>query len=553
MKDSTAIILLLFVTLLLTVPFLNQALHLDDQEFISFAQIQLDHPLQFFLEDYNYMGFHFDVFRTTHPPLLSSILALVMYISGTQSELLFHGSYLIFPVVAAVSMFYLGKRFTRMPFFASLLLITSTGFLVMSHNLRGDLPGLALWLFVTTIFIFGVDRNNRNLIILTSVLIVLATMTSYQCLCLIPLLLLYLLLKRKISLLFLSPLVIAIIFFIAFTFYVRWSSGGFPNFSYSAVGFDFLPGLSDPHMKVLALLTFIGGSIIFPLSVVVIIARKCRELIIVASAITIITVGSVIILYTDRDLSTLEVALLIPMLAAGISMVYLTLKPLFLYVHSLLGHSPVADTDNVFLSVWVLGISFFNIMSMPSIAVRHLLPLFPPMILLFVKKSETILLEKPKTLTVFAASTVAVGLLISLPASIADYRLADSYRDTAKYFSERYMDTSTKVWYQGEFGFRYYMDKYGFSMLSPSSTAAAGDIIIRSETSCIVGSGTYDFFMKPPEERTEIIESIDIEDSFPVRIRTPWANTGFYSHRMGPVPVVASNLLVDHYSVYLCR
>lgn len=544
---------LLLLVLLLTLPFLNQAFHLDDQEFISFARVQQDDPLQFYLEDHDYMGIHFDVFRTTHPPVLSSLLATAMTVGDTESEYALHGVYLIFPIIAAFGMLSLSRRFTGMPLFASILLVTSMGFLVMSHNLRGDVPSVAMWLAATAVFIKGVDGNQRNLVLLSGALTFLAVMTSYQCLSLIPLMLLYLVLKKRLSLLNVTPAIATIVLFLGYTFLVWQSSGGLPNFSYDVLGIGLDYNLSSFHVKAFAAIAFIGGTVIFPASLFLMLEKKKLDWIVIMLGFVGITLAAILTsLLSGSYMKIFTGVVFVALFTSGLVIAYIALKYLLAGVVRWKKRTYVS-ADRLFLSVWFWVVVSYNLVFMPSISVRHLLPLFPPVILLFVQRAESVLQGKTNRLIVVSLLTVLLGMTLSVPAAIADYILAGSYRTAAEEFSDEYGDIADNVYFQGEFGFRYYMEKNGFTMLGPSQTVTEGDIIIRSESSSIVGAGDHDLFPEPTAEYVKLLSEEQVDNSFPVLIRTPWTDTGFYSHRMGLLPITVSSSHIDIYSVYLCE
>lgn len=141
-KSSLA--LLIFVVGAITLPFIFKAFHMDDTFFVWLAQEKLKNPLALGLPDHGYEGNFFSLYLDTHPPLLTSFLSLLIWISGGASEVALHIGFIIFPALAAVSMFFLARRFTDSPLAAALLLIVSPGFMVMSESIMTDVPALSL-------------------------------------------------------------------------------------------------------------------------------------------------------------------------------------------------------------------------------------------------------------------------------------------------------------------------------------------------------------------------------------------------------------------------
>ena len=129
-KLARDLAILVFTVLLLTVPFINQAFHWDDRDFIEQARVAAKDPLQFYYEDYSSRGRFFEIYPFRHPPLISWYLAPVIR-AGGESEPLLHGAYLVFRI-ATLSMYSLARRFP-----------SSTGRFVAVHLypwLSGDVP-----------------------------------------------------------------------------------------------------------------------------------------------------------------------------------------------------------------------------------------------------------------------------------------------------------------------------------------------------------------------------------------------------------------------------
>jgi len=69
-------------TLLMTLPFLARSFDMDDIIFLKLAEARLDNPLLLQLKDFVFFGVLNQTFIDTHPPLVSTWLALAMKLSG---------------------------------------------------------------------------------------------------------------------------------------------------------------------------------------------------------------------------------------------------------------------------------------------------------------------------------------------------------------------------------------------------------------------------------------------------------------------------------------
>lgn len=538
------LLLLVGIVLLLTLPFLNQAYHLDDREFIDFGKVQLEDPFQFYLTDYDYAGKHFEVFHTSHPPLLSSLIAVTMWLTGSEAEPVLHGVYLIFPLMAGLAMYSLGRRFTGHALVAALLLVTTTGFLVMSHTLRGDLPGLAMWLASIATYVRGVDRNDLRFLALSAAVLSLAVMTSYQCLSIVPLLFLYALSQRRIALATVLPLLAPIAVFAVYAAFFYSATGEFIRFSYRAspeFSWLMLP------LKGRALIVFLGAVTVFPLSLIVSLVRGKTDLLLMTILYVPLALIGIVIPLAVGDLNGLQASLMFLFAAAGLSVFYAASRGIIVgFVRWKSSYGPVKDT--LVLAVWFAGVAFYIYTFLPYIAVRYMLPLFPPVILLFLRGAEQLLKTRPRWQAGFLYGTIALTLAMALPAAVADYRLANTYRTLAEQYRQEYGGSAEKVWFQGELGFRYYMEQAGFEYLGVSAEAQSGDLVISSRASFTTGP---DLMLAPvPEEYSVVVGKTRIDDGFPIRIRNNTARAGFYSYRIGPVPVMPSRMPIDEITIY---
>ena len=526
--------------LLLTVPFIGKAFDWDDREFIEFAQVVAKDPTQLHLEDLSYKGNYYEEFRTSHPPLLFYYLSLFLRLGAGVSEQLFRAAYLIFPLIAAGSMYSLGRRFTSYPLLAALLLVFTAGFMVISHTLMGDLPGLALWLASVALFVRGADRDSWRILLASGVVIALAVMTSYQTLSLVPLLLFYVLVKKKFRLRVFLPLAIPMAVFGVYTLFNYLKYGGPPVFSY-VVGISY--GWQDLDMKVRALLVFIGGATIFPLAMIPLFMRKKVDLLFGFLFLPPLVTWAAVYYLGVGNLNVSQALVLAVMLSAG----FLVLYKLFANtISGFLRRSRGGKdwTDWLFLLVWFCGVLTYIGVFLPFVTVRFLLPLFPPLVLLFTREVESLWPMRPHLRSAFVLVTLALTLAVGLATAVADYHLAGAQREAAERFGRRFAGSDNKVWVLGEFGFRYYMQKQGFEYLGVRSVAHSGDIVIGSyinaaEVVAPLPPGTY-----------RVISVDEPQDSFPVRLMNPWAGAGFYAHLMGPLPEMISREKLDEYTVY---
>jgi len=530
------VLILTALVLLFCLPFINQAFHWDDRDYIEFTQVQAGDITQFHLSDYSYRGHFVWRLRNPHAPLLTTYLSLLLRTGAEVSEPLFHAAYLVFPLVAALSMYALSRRFTRHSLIAAILLVSTPGFLVMSHNLMDNLPGLSLSLASAALFIWGADKGNWKLLLGSGIMMALAVMTAYQSLTIVPVLMAYALLNRKFQQKTYLPFIIPLAIYGLWRMYIKGRYGHAPAISYKA-------GLHS-DWQIRSMIVFIGGTIIFPLSFLVLFLRSRLDIMIAFLAFPPLITWAAIYYLGRGEIDSFQAFQLAILIAAGFMVIY---RMLVAGVSGLMGWAQDRKgwADPVFLLVWFLGVILVQLVFMiPYVAVRHLLLMFPPVILLFIREAEALWPMRPRLRGAFVYITLGLTMLMGLSAAFADYRMAGTYREVAGRMKERYGDSPNKVWSLGEFDFRYYMEREGFEYLGVKSTAKSGDIVISSYV-CSTG------LVAPlPEGYYSVLSKEEPSSAYPVRTMNPWAAAGFYGNLMGPLPISISGAKLDEIDVY---
>jgi hypothetical protein len=215
------LLLILGLVLALRLPFVNQAVQGDDPVYLAEASHALIEPLHPDHVDYVFRGRMVDLRGLTHPPLDGWMLAGLLAVFGSVKEVPFHLAYLSFSLIAAMSMWSLARRFSADPLWATLLFLAVPTFVVNGTSFETDVPFAAFWM--AAIAFFCADR-----LALAAGLMVLASLTAYQTVVLIPLLAVYCWLYRRRSrkhwLTLLTPAVVLV----AWQIFERVSTGALP-------------------------------------------------------------------------------------------------------------------------------------------------------------------------------------------------------------------------------------------------------------------------------------------------------------------------------------
>ncbi|MDO8736674.1 MAG: glycosyltransferase family 39 protein, partial [Thermoleophilia bacterium] len=510
-RRNSGLVLLVLVAVGITLPFIFKAFHMDDTVFVWLGQEKLNEPFALGLADHGYEGNFFSLYMDTHPPLLTSYLSLLIWIFGGPSEAGMHIGFLIFPLLAAVSMFYLGRRFTDSPLFAALLLIVTPGFMVMAQSVMTDVPALSLCLAAIAAFVYAIDRGDRQnrLLVAAGICTSLAILTTYQSLSLLPLLFVYALLRRQVTIRNMTPLAAGLAVFAAIVFYYLVATGNLPKLSYS-FGVSLTP--SFIANKILSIVSVMGGAIIFSVMLAIGMLKGKKEY------LAFIALFGLILIFFLNKSSSGEYTL-----ASGIlEAVFYSAGLLALYRFFNAGADTVfaddrsdKDRDDIFLVLWIAGVLFYSILLLPYASTRYLLPLFPPAVLMFVRYARGIIRDK-KWWKRFAITTVAFTAAAGLAVSTADYQLAGVYRDFAAAEGKQLREDGRQLWFAGEFGLRYYLEAEGGRYLTKTDNSPeAGDRVVLSH-------GLIAYFISDElKNRLQLERSVDYPSAWPVRVEDP--------------------------------
>jgi len=524
--------------LLITLPFANQAFHIDDAIFWDFAKLNLESPLQQDLPEYRLMGVEIPNWRDTHPPLDQLYMSAIMRVTGSDAELPLHLGFIIFPAITGISMFFLARRFTRNALPATLLLLATPAIMAASHTLMGDLPMTALWMAATALYISGVDRDSGWLLALAGLTAMLAVFAGYQALALILLLPAYSWLKGRLNWKTGLPLLLPVAGFGAYALYSLARYNALPRFKHAK-------GLSIEGSSVLARiegnLLQLGGASVFPLILAGVFCLRRRRWLMLAP---IIAAASGLALYYYNSISNFPLAtaaLFVLFLSTGALVIIAIWSEVQVQLVQVFKDRR-ADTDFFFLAFWFFVMFAAIALLLPHATAKYMLPFLAPLILLFFREIEAGIKSASVLTGVFVAA-VALTFLAGTAVSAADYQLAQTYKDFAQDLGDRYHPEGT-VWFVGEWGFRHYMEAEGYRYLTSASTAPReGDLVVRV--------GLMDWPLDHSvTDQLSLVGSSAAESGSPLRVMSLPANAGFYGTHWGKLPFTFSVLPVERLDVY---
>lgn len=530
------LILLILMNLCIHVPFVNKAFHLDDVQYLAIARNVFENPLFPLDLPYVFEGQRVSLWGHTHPPLNSYFLAGALWVANAPpSEVPLHSLYLLFPLAATVSFYFLARRFAVPPILSTALLVSVPAIIVSAQTLMTDVPLLAFWLCATTLFIYGVDRRDNRLTRLTLLPLTAAVFTSYQGLALLPLLLLYAFLhgqlRARLTVIVSLPVILL----------ASWQLLGYAyrGSFYATTLFDYLQqlGVLLPSTKVsvaISTLTYLGGTILLFPFLFVAFGRTSKVLAFAALVVAVLVAAQRLPNY-----GTLQRALFASCFAGGLLTTAWVLRFLF-------GQAAQRreNADGIFLSLWFLGVISYCILLFFSGSARYLLPASPPLLILLVKTAQSRWSPTALGWRGFWMVLLACQLALGLAAAHADYEFANIGRQAARDFQQRHLISGEAFFFSGEWGFRYYLSELGGQIMTADSTAPLGTLVIKSRLSLSKSfDNEFDRSLEVVEKRTYAVSS-------PLRLLDYGTHAGWWSDGWGVLPFWFSTQPLDEVTVY---
>jgi hypothetical protein len=204
------------------------------------------------------------------------------------------------------------------------------------------------------------------------------------------------------------------------------------------------------------------------------------------------------------------------------------------------------DSKSLLLLLWVLGTFFFAGFVNWTVNERSILPMAPAVGILLARAID----RQGKTGRQIKGWQVSWPLIpatiVALSVCWADYTLAGTAREAAKTIHETYKNQPVVLWFQGHWGFQYYMQAHdGRALDFISSRPVTGDIMVM------------------PTNNTNV-KPLSADSISPGRffVFTPcrWLSTmcpslgaSFYTDVLGPLPFAFGRVPAEKYDVFVVR
>jgi 4-amino-4-deoxy-L-arabinose transferase-like glycosyltransferase len=531
------------VTIVFLVPFVGKAFHIDDPLFIwSAKQIQVG-PANFYGFAVNWRGTETPMAETAkNPPGACYYIALVGSLFGWR-EITLHIAFLIPAVAAVLGTYYLAKQFCSRPVLAALAMVLTPVFLVSSTNIMCDTMMLSLWVWAVVFWVRGIKSDKQLSLFFAAVLIAICALTKYFGMTLLGLLFVYALIeRRKLGTWVLFLLIpVAILAGYQWVTHVLYGRGLLSNAAAYAIDYRWKGG-AELISKGLMGLAFTGGCLLIALFYTPLLWS--RRILIVGAVVMVLLIfdlafakktGGASILNTDdvRRVFLVQVGL---MAVAGMNVLGLAVADFW----------KCRSAESLLLLLWVLGTFIFAGFVNWTVNARSILPMVPATGILLMRRLD----QRSKT-GQWAGNRWAMWPLV--PAAFfavlvcwADYTLAGTARNAAKAIHEKFENQHGNIWFQGHWGFQYYMEAANARAIDfKHSKPASGDIIIIPENNTCI-----QFLSEEQVRPSEVFKFVP--NKF-LATMNPLLGAGFYSDIWGPLPFAVGPVGSEKYLAFTVK
>ena len=537
-NENRSLIYILLVLAIVYFPFVDKAFTIDDTIHMKAAEHILVDPLDFYGGEDNWYGTEVQHYLINkNPPLVAYLIAGVASVFGFN-EVALHSFFFLFVALSAIGIYQLGRQFNTNPLLTTVLAAFTPVFLVHSTNVMTDSTMLTFWIWGLVFWNNGCTSNNSKWFYFAGLSVSLGILTKYTCIFLLPLMIFSGLWRYRKPGPWLFAILIPLVVMLGFEHYTRILYGKGLFLQALIYANEAAPkNIVDYFDNSLIGLSFLGGC--FPIALLVAAVSGGRLLRLVASLFAILTL---FLLFSRGGLSghsfvsdgATQTNLIIQFATfclAGFCSVLICLKEF----------RKGFNHDSIFLLLWFFGVFIFVCYLNWSINARSFILLVPAIGLLLSRRLEEWGVNQTNLRTRFSYLAIGVAGLLAVATVYADYAWAKTASVAARDITSKFNQLG-KVWFQGHWGFQFYMEESG---AQPVDFAKSN--ILPGEFMVIPLNNTN---LVRPDYRFDLVETREYShDSF-IAIMSPARSAGFYASVFGAVPYSFEKPLKDVYLVY---
>jgi 4-amino-4-deoxy-L-arabinose transferase-like glycosyltransferase len=529
-EKRNEIFIIVCISILVVLPFIRQAYHIDDWVFLTAAEKYNASGFQSINGTSTQDGMVFPNYYITHPLLYPLFLSVIIKIFHAANESILHLISIFYLAIIGFSSLIISRRYSKQALWITAFVLGIPAVMLMSHLVMSDIPTLAFFLLALALHFEGVQKKSVLLFIFSGIAAVISIGFSYQALFIILLLIFYNVQKKTKGIIFYLSVIIPAFCFIIWSLFT-WEKFGIPHPFVAFV----LAGDYDKRTfagfftKLIGNINSLGAAGIFPVFVLLtyLFKSQFRNLLFLS-----FTLSLILIFIFVPGYSLAEQILFSIYFTAGI---FILLRITALFIGSLLNK----NSENLYLSAWFLAFFFAVALLMPLGISRYLLPAFLPLIIIVVNDIKNLFELNFK---IIAAGGIAATMVWGILCSTADYNSAGIYRQFAQEMKLKYGYKT--VWFSGDSGFKWYMEKEGFNyLLQNDDRPKSGDIVIIPQQSWPIN---INFLLK----ELKVINKIDYPSQLPVKTMNLASHAGFYAELNALLPFSITRSPYEIFSIY---
>jgi hypothetical protein len=195
--------------------------------------------------------------------------------------------------------------------------------------------------------------------------------------------------------------------------------------------------------------------------------------------------------------------------------------------------------DSLLLGLWVFGTFVFATMMNWTITSRTFLPMAPAVVILLLRR----LRARATDNSFMHWWLILPAAFTSLLVTIGDYKLANTARIAASQFQQRFRNEPGAIWFEGHWGFQYYMQAWGAKPLDLEHHGSnSGDVLI-------VPIDNTNVSRKPSAPIIASFEELNYTQFFATTMNRE-IGAGFYSSKWGSVPWLIGSVPSERYLIF---
>jgi 4-amino-4-deoxy-L-arabinose transferase-like glycosyltransferase len=534
--------MVIVLALVILASFLGKSITIDDPLFIWQAKHLQQKPFDPFGFETNWFGASSSMLiNVQNPPLTCYWLAMAGLVSW--KEVWLHLTMLPFALLVLIGVIRLARQLGADPFWAALLTVGSAGFLVSATNLMCDVMMLCGMVWSIALWVEGLNRNKVWILLATAVLAGLTALTKYFGISLIPLLAVYTIIRQKRATWLLAPLLVTVAILVGWHF---WTMRLY-NVSHVLGAARYAENIKerfDNGGRYFAAVTFLGGCILWPLVIALWRMRLAgRSFFAIVALLGGHTLGllSGQSRFPPPDSSYIFASVFF---AAGAAVLWLTAEFHWKYRQR---------SETWLITLWIWGTIMFAGAVNWTVAARNLLPMIPALALVATmrpyprgkagdrREPSHEQQKKALPLVSFAVAS-ALGLAFSVLATWADFDWSNDVRRAAAELADKYEAQGRQVFFQGHWGFQYYMELAGARDQDVNHIVAGPNVVsvLPFNNSNVIPNALNGW---------QLVDTREERSGGGFYLSDPTSGAGFYSHLLGILPMSFATGTPDRYYV----